>query len=253
MIICKESFNYVNIENEESEANIVIARFDDFDSLKKTIEDNIVMLAFGDETFDIEHAKKKIYSLFKDKDINHSIVIGGVAEFFAHILLKELGFNRYSIFSNLEEKALKRGFDGFVEKNNDFWIVESKSSATISETHISKIKEAIEDMTYKVSPDNSANPWDNALHHMQILRLNVNGDIYQKVKQLDEDKLDCVPHDISEFNIIPASTLFFDSNMSKQDLKEEIKAYLSGKKYKDILVLAIDNCIKDVFLKYLRE
>ena len=73
--------------------------------------------------------------------------IGAVAEFFIHLFLRELGYKQEFLFYNLEERSIKKGFDGYFSQGETQFIVESKSGfeSTRNISHKAKIKEAYND------------------------------------------------------------------------------------------------------------
>lgn len=244
---------YKNKDGIDSSCRLVVSKFYSFEVVKNDIENNIVELMVGnDPDYDVPSAKQKLKERLSN-DKNNSHLIGAIAEFFMHILIANLGYKRYSIFRNLEDRSFKKGFDGVVVVNDDFWLVESKSTISLSETHMGNIKEAIDCISLKVSCDIESNPWENAISHMKFLQIGNVDPIMKRIKQLEKDRADKKQHDISEYNIIPVSTLFFESTLSEEGLIEAVKKFLTGKKYKNICVVAIDNLIKDSFLKYINE
>ena len=193
---------------------------DDFDKLKSKINDELVDIYFGDSDFDINTAKKDFYSLLNGKDDKKKY--GIVSEFFAHLFLRTIGYTQECIFRNLEERSLKKGFDGFYKMSNEFWIVESKSGYTQC-IHKDKIKEALDDIEDKIYNTSGNNPWMNAVNHIHNLQ-NGNEDLNltKRVKELSKDYINKIKHHSSEFNLIPVSTIYVDHNQTDEAIVKQL-------------------------------
>ncbi len=223
--------------------------YKDMDSLKDKLDETIVSISHGDPDFTIDETKSDIKRLLAKKgdDSKH----GAVAEFFAHLVLNELGFTQYCAFLNLEEGSLKKGFDGLYECSFDFWLVESKSAYTESD-HKTKVNEALTDLKTKVEDTKQNDPWNNAVNHMKALRtVEPDETIYKKVLALSKEYKSGKGHTLSEFNVLPVSTLFVPPFQDEETLKTSIVGLLQQRAYKSIVVICVDNCLFDAFLAYL--
>ncbi|MGG5511202.1 hypothetical protein ACPDHN_14755 [Myroides odoratimimus] len=115
--------------------------------LKKYIENNIHQIWNGDNEIvessnDIKITKTELKNLLVKKSVLQKN--GIVSEFICHLYLRANQFKQHFLFSNLEEKGMKKGFDGLYGIDNDFYIYESKSSleSTLEASHNSNISEA---------------------------------------------------------------------------------------------------------------
>ena len=247
-IIEKELF-FTNLNKDKVYAKLLYVKFIDMKDLIEVIDNEIVDIMYADSIYSLKQAKSDIKNILENKTVEQKH--GAVAEFFSHIVLRNKGFVQQCLFRNLEEKSMKKGFDGLYSLNYNFWIMESKSAIT-DQLHKSKIYEAINDIKKRVEDLSKNNPWINAANHIMVLQ---NGkdipSILKKIKRLSLDFINKRSHYISEFKIIPVSTLFIKN---KQDLNEtinDITKLLTGSLYDDIIVVCIDNYLFDCFLNYL--
>jgi hypothetical protein len=179
---------------------------------------------------------------FLERKKDSTIKMGAVAEFFVHVVLNSLGFKQECLFENLEENSIKKGFDGYYSKNNVEWIMESKSGMNISKgvNHVSKLKEAYNDLKGKISGNSENNPWKNAYHHASLMDVNADETIINNIKRMSANYSLQKYDDISNFNVIPAATIFLDNYVDKyyiKDLIPSIKKCTKKFNYKDILVI----------------
>ncbi len=241
-----------NVFNKDIDIPVIHCVMKDLSSVRTLIEHGIVDICVSpDLNYSLEDVKKLIYNTISSKtDLQK---YGMCAEFFMHLLLRDLGYNQKFVFCNLEEKSMKKGFDGFYEKSNDFWIAESKCAITNAK-HKDKIKEALDDIDNKVGTTTGNNPWYNAVNHI-LVKQSSNNDksIIEKVASLSRDYIAKKPHNSSEFNLIPTSTLFINNNQKIEDITNEIKSIIENRKIKDMNILCINNDIYDEFIAYLKE
>ena len=238
-----------NVDNIEIDINVFHLVLSDFSTIRDTIENEIVDIWETNIGYTLDVVKRDIYNVITSKsDIQKH---GLVAEFFMHLFLRDLGYEQKCVFSNLEENSMKKGFDGFYEFANEFWIAESKSAIT-EVKHKDKIREAIVDIDYKVRNTEGNNPWKNALHHIMIRQHGRKDDsLSKKVLSLSSDYIKKVNHDSSEFNLIPTSTLFVNNNQSDSEIKKELEEIISGRKIKEMIVLCVNNDMYNEFIDYL--
>lgn len=210
--------------------------------LRETINKKIALICAGDSKLDIELIKIRIRRLFRDKNINQQMAL--ISEFFVHLIINLKEYEQKSLFFNNEdERQLKKGFDGFYIKNNEIWIMESKSGSinTKGISHYRKVREAINDLNNKFSDNSNNNPWANAFAHAAIVGVrtkNINNDFLSKIDKLSSDYLTNKLYTIQDFNIIPAATIFLDD---ANNIFEELK--------QDKIFLDIKELINDFSLK----
>ena len=158
--------------------------------LKGYIEDNIHFIWNGDNEIiesneDINVTKKELLNLIEKKtDVQK---IGIVSEFICHLYLRANKYQQHFLFRNLEEKGMKKGFDGLYLSNDELFIYESKSSleTTITATHNGNIGEAYNDLKKKIEGINTANdPWRNAYNHAMHRSIDFNENISKTLKKL---------------------------------------------------------------------
>lgn len=178
---------------------------------KLFLDNHIVEICEGSSDTELKDMKNRLLSFLERKTIITQY--GAVAEFFIHAHLKHSGFKQEFLFFNLEEGSIKKGFDGVFTKDQIEYILESKSgeSDSIGISHESKLKEAYNDLKNYVSGKSkkgSNNPWRNAYNHASHADVGSSKSLREKIKKLSDlyDSKDFKK--ISEFNIIPCSTIF---------------------------------------------
>jgi hypothetical protein len=230
--------------------------------LKKYIDNNIHQIWNGDNEIiesanDIKITKKELKNLLDKK--NELQKNGIVSEFICHLYLRANQFKQHFLFSNLEEKGMKKGFDGLYGIDNDFFIYESKSSleSTLDATHNSNISEAYNDLKKKIEGLNTTNdPWKNAYHHSTLRSVNFNDTISKTLKKLSKDYVEKKFEKIESHNIIPSSTVFLGARyaaIDKEDLTEKISNLIKGYKCKHLNVLCLNKNTVQNFIDYLDE
>ena len=162
--------------------------------------------------------KARVKDLFKDKSSEDEDYtnweMGAVAEFYIHLYLNVEKMKQECLFFNLEERSIKKGFDGYYSDEEEQWVMESKSgsSKTSGISHMSKLSEAVADLKKKFSGDVKNNPWSNAFNHASHIDVSAASQIRKYIKNLSNDFTFKVSHDISEFNIIPCATIYYEDD-----------------------------------------
>lgn len=201
MNIQTKKITYLNQQKQKTLAIVYYVLFDSFDDLKSTIDKEFVDIVHANNIYDLASTKKEIGNIISSKTNKQKY--GLVAEFFAHIVLRNLNFTQECLYKNLEESSMKKGFDGLYEKNSEFWLVESKSSYTKS-SHSEKISEAVDDLKSKVETIQHNNPWMNAVHHILAVQNKLtNNSLKNRVEILSVEYQRGITHKLAEFNIIP--------------------------------------------------
>lgn len=238
--------------DDGSKGTIVVLNIDVIDAdIEKLIDDAIASICFGTAPSTIQDAKEYIrdYLNTEDKDRKK----GAVSEFFVHLYLKSKGFQQECLYTNLEEKSPKKGFDGIYSNKTKTWYMESKSGSNINCEHKDKVGEAYRDLNNKFSGNVKNNPWRNAYNHAkmvdssdELLRLFSEFAISFKTEK----------HDISDFNIIPCGTLFVDDKNKNNDslkIRDSVAGYLKKKKYAKVVGICITQKAISEFEKYLNR
>ena len=225
---------------------------------REKLDAHIIGICDGWVDSNIKVVKRRLLNFLSTKDIDKKR--GAVAEFLVHLYLRENGFKQEFLFFNLEETSVKKGFDGYFSKSNQQFIVESKSGSAQSKSisHKSKLDEAYNDIRKAVSgvKSNNNNPWRNALNHASHISVKTDETVRVKLRKL-ADSFDLeVFNDISEFNIIPCSTIFLDSGWTDNFSHEIIAMGLNSfKKYNanhTILVCITKQSLQDL-IEYLKD
>ena len=239
-----------NVDGKLIDINIYHLVLDDLSNIKTVIEEEISDIWDPSTKYSLCCVQKAIYNVISKK--TDSQKHGLCAEFFMHLFLRNLGYSQKCLFSNLEENSMKKGFDGFYEFSNEFWIAESK--CTIKDNkHKKKIEEALNDIDKKVNTTTGNNPWQNAVHHIAIREQGQpKSSLQTKISELANDYINNISHDSSEFNLIPVSTIFLSSNQSDLELKKDIEKVISSRKIKNMIILCTNNEVYDDFISYLK-
>ncbi len=238
---------------------IVIDLLEITPQLADIIDKHIIEICEGASDSELKLVKNRFLKFLdpKDKRTQH----GAVSEFFVHLYLKMQNYKQEFLFFNLEEGSIKKGFDGYFSKDNEEFIVESKSGSAISNniSHQNKINEAYDDIKSVVagkSKKSKNNPWRNAYNHASHIDTQTKLSIRKKIKELsnlfDEGKF----KNIEEFNIIPCSTIFLDGKLGESfsdSILNEKEKYFIKFKSKTSKILCTTKNSYDTFYKYLQE
>lgn len=230
--------------------------------LKLYIENNIHFIWNGDNEIiesndDITICKEELKTLMAKKSPEQKI--GIVSEFICHLYLRANKFKQHFLFRNLEEKGMKKGFDGLYLLKDEYFIYESKSSleTTLDATHNNNISEAYNDLKKKIEGDNSTNdPWRNAYNHASHRSIDFDNKISKTLKKLSQDYVQKKYSKIEKYNIIPSSTLYLGARFSpidKDDLKNKIVQLIRPYKFNHIDVLCVNKESIQHFIDYLDE
>lgn len=255
----------VNTKKISDNISVAVIDIKSMDSdLTELIDKFIISICFGENSigYDLNQIKNKLFNdLTKNGGITSDVKRGAIAEFFIHLYLNSNNFKQECFYLNLEEpKSIKKGFDGFYSFKDDEWIMESKSglSTTKNICHVNKVKEAYADLKKKFSSDpNENDPWKNAYMHAGHQDLSTSESIKSKLRKCAQKFANAQPIDISEYKIIPASTIYVvNSNYSFPEINvliDEIKSTVSYLTYKEILAICITQHSMDIFTEYLIE
>jgi len=227
-------------------------------SLRSNIDKHILEIYSKGIHNDVSLVKKRIIG-FLDKKRNSDLELGAISEFFIHLCLNMDGYSQECLYKNLEEPSMKKGFDGYYSKDKEEWIMESKSGRITTQgiSHSKKINAAFNDLSNKVSGKVKNDPWENALYHANVAK--TNDDIVKNIEKMSDDFVKGFFAKISDFNIIPASTIFLDGKDShaiiqdNKKIKKEIENWVKQKSYKRMYIICVTQETKDVFWKYLES
>ncbi|MFV8352197.1 hypothetical protein [Flavobacterium sp. XS2P14] len=242
------TLNFLNIENYS-------------DEFLQLIENEIGFIRNGDlSDEDINDVKRriKIWIDRKDKNKDDRAKNGFIAEFICHIYLRYTKFQQYSLFKNLEERGPKKGFDGLYLLNDEMWLVESKSTTVLKNTHKSEINKAFTDIKIKLESSEEDldinDPWENAKHHILIAKPDKT--LIEKVKILSTDFINNRKHKIKEYNIVPCSTIYLRDEFKEidvEELKNKFEKLIHTNEAKKLNVICVNKKSKDDFIKYINN
>jgi hypothetical protein len=235
------TFHFVNIESYS-------------DDLKKLITSELSNIWNGDndEMEDIQIVKAEIRAFLNDKKDERQ-KHGIVSEFICHLYLRQQNHKQHFLFRNLEEKGMKKGFDGVYLKDDLLWIYESKSTlpTTISD-HNSNISEAYNDVKKKIEGSNTTNnPWKNAYTHANNYAVPHDVTLLGVLRDYSNQYVKEEYHDISNFNIIPSSTIFLGEkwiNIDDEELFKKLEKLTKKYTSKRLNLLCVNKKTIDEFL-----
>jgi hypothetical protein len=149
------------------------------------IDANIVSICEGATDTELATIKQRLKADLTPKK-GSTLEMGTIAEFFGHLYLTEIGFKQEFLFLNLEERSIKKGFDGYYSLNNETWIFESKSGSIASQgaSHQSKVSLAYSDLKDKISGNPANNPWKNAYNHASHIDVSTDETIRKNLQEL---------------------------------------------------------------------
>lgn len=189
----------------------------------------------------IKFIAQKFYGRYNSKD--ERTKMGMIAEFLIHLVLKEEGFKQNFRFFNLEENSIKKGFDGLYSYKKELWYMESKSTKKdnnpMNDKHYGNVQTASVDIKNKFN-GTKKNPWENAANHASRRRSKKS--IKKFLEEMDRKHTAGIFLDLSDTNIIPASTVYFideEKDLDKNNLENQVINYLNNhhNEFKKIIVV----------------
>lgn len=252
-----KSFNHITKQNKASTKFVTLLEIEALSTdIESALDSYIVSICEGASGTDISLVKQRLVNLFSDK--NSEWKIGAISEFFIHLYANIYGFKQECLFLNLEERSIKKGFDGYYSLKDETWVMESKSgfNSTKGISHSSKIKEAMSDLTDKFSGKSKNNPWQNAYSHASHCDVGTSSDIRKSIKKLADNFTLGTFDSIDNFNVMPCATIFLESawNPKKQeDIFAEIIKILPELKGKKIRVVCVTQKTINTFIEYINK
>lgn len=176
---------------------------------------------------------------------------GMIGELLLHVLLAEVidDFEVNSLFFNMEEKSVKKGFDVVLNKVNttELWIAEVKSGElhkdkNSSQTATDLINMAQDDLNKRLNEDN-VTLWLNAVHGAQIA-ISKERNEKAAIIAILEDYGDAASEDqisSNEMRVILVGTLFnqLSDAIEEQSISEKHQKVVDGAKFKEAYIIAI--------------
>lgn len=224
--------------------------------LENFINKEFVSICEGTSDNDLEMVKSEILLFLNRQDLNTKM--GATAEFFIHLYLKYNNFKQECLFRNLEEGSMKKGFDGYYSRNNEQWIMESKSGSinTKDISHKKKIKEAYSGLKSLIEGGSSNNPWKNAYNHAQHGDVNTKKSIVATIKDMSISYINNNYADMKDLNILPCATIYLDDvweNTDKDKIKNDALELIKDFEYKQLKIICITKKTLDLFKNYLNS
>ena len=204
---------------------------------------------------DLSVIRLELQDLFRDKDDRKKH--GLVSEFICHLYLRSQNFEQHFLFRNLEEKGMKKGFDGIYLNEGDYWIYESKSTLETTEgaTHNDNVSKAYNDLKKKVEGKNvENNPWKNAYTHAGNSAISINDTLVQTLKKFSVQYTKKQYHQISKFNVVPSSTIYLGARwypIPEPDLKDRLSKLTNKYDCKKLAVLCINKKSIEDFINFI--
>lgn len=230
-------------------------------SEKEYIEKNLVEISKGiDSNFDANIIADKICSTLGNYDsvaktvlepINVSRNSGFAAEFFLICILRNNGFEQNFCYRNLEENSPKKGFDGLYTKNNENWLVESKSAHSQNFNHLTTIKRAYSSLSQQLSGETNNDPWENAATHAKVSRGNKS--LVKSLEELSMNHNKGKFFKMSDCNLIIGSTIVRKNNIGIPTNIQEIIDNISTHGTKKEKVVMINLEYQNIFLEVMKE
>ena len=262
----KNDGGFIREEYEDEKLSIYVIDIKELnENLKNTINQFIVSICEGPQEtlLELEDVKEEIRRFLTEKKPKNNetgretnTYIGAIAEFFIHLFLNYIGLKQECLFLNLEEKSIKKGFDGYYSLNGETWIMESKSGYINSQnaTHKEKLNISYKQLKDKITTNDPSvnNPWKNAFYHAQIAQSNKN--ILKELQVFSQQFIRKeIKNDINNFNLIPCSTIYYfkDWEENKEDILNEIKHSFSEVECRKLKIICINKKFKRLFLNYL--
>lgn len=125
-------------------------------------------------------------------------------------------------------------------------------------THHWKVQEAYNDLAKKfkwiTDKWKKYNPWDNAYNHMKSA--DSSEDLLDKILELNVRMSRWETFSCSDFNIIPASTIFLDGKkdfFNKNDVIKEIGELVSKLEYKNMQIICVTHKTIEIIYNYLQS
>lgn len=235
--------------SKELNENVLI-HFLDIDIINQDFENlitsSIQYICGGRYTEDsLTYFKRKLANFFLEKlKDDKRTAMGAIAEFIIHIHLQSQFFEQECMFFNLEERSIKKGFDGYYTKGKEQWIMESKSSGNSTNKHQNKVREAYTDLKKKVETNVPNDPWRNAYNHMCHMDVNTRQSVVKEVRKFSEDFQKNKFQEIKNFNIIPCSTLYLGNTwtpINKDQLELKLLDLLKEFEYNKLHIICVNN------------
>jgi len=225
--------------------------------LKNLIDKEIISICESDDGFELDEVKNDTKKFLSRLENNKKI--GAIAEFFIHLYVRYMNFNQHCLFRNLEEDgSMKKGFDGYYSKDEEEWIMESKSGfiSTKNITHKAKVTEAYNGLKSLILNQNKKhnNPWRNALHHAKVT--DTSTEIQENIKEYNKKYRRDNDVSMGQFNLMPCGTIFLDNIWSEYNAEKiilDISNIVEKIDFNKLEIICITKKSLQLFEDYLNE
>lgn len=264
-----------NCKYQQEEVNYVLVKV--FDSRIKQLSDDVEFHYINIKEFDkglIDYINENFVRICKGKNNKSSLDIikkraanffekkdqrtrnGATAEFFLHLYLRSIDYQQECMFLNMEETSIKKGFDGYYSKENEEWILESKSgnSKTKGISHSSKISEAYASLKKQLSGDSENDPWQNAYQHANSRDVDTSESIVSILQGFSDDFISEKFYSTENFNILPAATVFLNGEWKEFDfaeLTQKVKNTVKNFECKKLMIICCTKKSLELFMDFL--
>ena len=243
------------MEKLENQNILEIICNDEEETIKQKLKQLLVTICYGKEqeeleiiSFDetIEELNKRIERKTDEQKA------GMIGELLFHLksFEKLKNYSHISIYLNREERSVKKGFDVLLFDGKKVWYTEVKSrenaqNDNITDSHVSKIQEAITDVKGKFSSNNK-NYWLTAKSNIANV----------EEKELKKQIADILTKEIDEQiekNAIGVSAVFKKDidNIDKKKVKEVLD--IEKNNFKNIVAVCISHEDYKKMVKILKE
>ena len=223
------------------------------DELKGLIKKDLVSICHGPYRAKYQkkyyNYKKTIREFLKIcRKMDAKKKMGLVAELLAHVLIRKMykKFSPISLFFNMEEKSMKKGFDVLFSEENKLWITEVKSgkrqkgnSITL---HKQLLRSAKNDLSKRLTIADEDYRWRNALNGLEITRKTKSEK--KKIELIlneKKDDSDSGKSDSTDCNVILVSTLYTKSQKNIIESLEELRESIDNEKlFNDLILFSVN-------------
>ncbi len=229
------------------------------DQFKNGLDQNLISICKGEyHENDLKYIKIELNDFFEGKKEDPNKLMGAISEFYAHLFFKSHGYTNKFLYLNLEENSMKKGFDGYYLKENDAWILDSKSGShtTLNISHRQKILEANRSAKEQIEGRTNNNPWRNAFNHANNGDVKAEKTLLKTIQEFSNRYMDKEYATPNELNIILASTIFWFDSWSENtidDLISELNDIEKNFGWKKVIVFCSNQKTYQDFLDYLKE
>lgn len=246
------------VEKKTEEFYIHFIQLEELDeTMKRYLDENLKKICKGENyENEIKIVKIQLKKYFQKKDEDN--IHGSLGELFAHFYFNSIDFQPKFMFINLEENSPKKGFDGFYYKDDNIWLLDSKSGKYDSKniSHRAKILEAYRSLKAQVNGRTTNNPWENAYSHANSRDISSTQTLLMAIRKYSNDyELESYA-ELKTQNIILASTIFwYDTWVQKQfnDLLAELDKVENLVEYSNLIIFCSNQKSYKDFFDYLEE